>query len=113
MPNDANETWVFDPDRLQIQSATMTARGKLKIKFSKTILDEPLLAFLNATEPEEHLRTLNQIDEVLALYVRESGEDEDQDKKIMNYTYDKVENDNRTLSLSVNFEKPSAISADI
>ena len=113
MPNNANETQVLDPDRLQIQSATMTARGKLKIKFSKTIMDEPLLAFLNATEPKEQLRMLNQIDEVLSLYVRESGEDEDQYKKILNYTYDRIENDNRTLSLSVKFEKPSAISAYI
>ena len=31
----------------------------------------------------------------------------------MNYTYDRIENDNRTLSLDVHFENPSSISADI
>ena len=31
----------------------------------------------------------------------------------MNFTFDKVENDNRTLSLTIDFENPSAISADL
>ena len=31
----------------------------------------------------------------------------------MNYTFDKIESDNMTLSLKVHFKKPSAISADI
>ena len=38
--------------------------------------------------------------------------DDDKDKKILNYTYDKVEN-NITLSLNVYFENPSAITKDI
>ena len=47
------------------------------------------------------------------MYVRETGEDNDLDKKILNYTFDKVENDQRTLSLNIQFENPSAISVDI
>ena len=49
----------------------------------------------------------------MSLYVRDYGEDDYEDKKIMNFTYEKLESDNRTLSLNVNFENPSSISKDI
>ena len=49
----------------------------------------------------------------MSLYVRDYGEDDYEDKKIMNFTYEKLESDNRTLSLNVNFENPSSISIDI
>ena len=49
----------------------------------------------------------------MSLYVREYEDDDDEDKRIMNVTYEKLESDNKTLSLNVNFENPSAISKDI
>ena len=40
-------------------------------------------------------------------------DDDDQDKTISEFTYEKLETDNKTLSLNVNFENPSSISKDI
>ena len=103
----------MDPNRLKIESGTVNTRGNIKIKFNKKIQEEPLLTYFSTTQQKQQDRSLSKTDDVLSLYVRDYGEDDYQDKKIMDFTYEKLENENKTLSLNVNFENPSSISKDI
>ena len=90
-------------DKLDIKQIDISSLGKMKLIFNKTILSPQIKTIDKEFSSDQRFLSINLFDikEVIALKVRDAGEDEDLDKSI--YDVSLVQFYKETLDLSVKF----------